>query len=70
MPGSPATSVPFTEGDFVTEGTRLIQIDPTPYELAAQKLEASLARAKAETKLAVDNFERGKKLVKSDRGPI
>ncbi|MCJ8336442.1 MAG: efflux RND transporter periplasmic adaptor subunit, partial [Epibacterium sp.] len=58
------TEIPFKEGDFVTEGTRLIQIDPTPYQLAAQKLEASLARAKAETKLAVDNFERGKELVK------
>jgi membrane fusion protein (multidrug efflux system) len=50
----------FTEGDRVTEGQQLYQIDPAPYQAALASAQASLARARAAvgaSKLTVERYE-------------
>ena len=42
------TRIQFREGDFVSKGAALFQIDPRPFHVALQQAEAALARAQAE----------------------
>ena len=45
-----ATDHSFEEGDFVTRGTRLIQIDPRNYQLEVQRRNVQIKQAEAEIK--------------------
>lgn len=45
-----ATDPTFEEGNFVTRGTRLIQIDPRTYELEVQRASVQIKQAQAEIK--------------------
>jgi RND family efflux transporter MFP subunit len=45
-----ATDPTFEEGNFVTRGTRLIQIDPRTYELGVQRRNVQIKQAQAEIK--------------------
>jgi RND family efflux transporter MFP subunit len=45
-----ATDATFEEGNFVTQGTRLIQIDPRTYELELQRRNVQIKQAQAELK--------------------
>jgi len=45
-----ATDPSFEEGDFVTRGTRLIQIDPRTYQLEVQRRNVQIKQAQAEIK--------------------
>jgi RND family efflux transporter MFP subunit len=45
-----ATDPTFEEGNFVTRGTRLIQIDPRTYELEVQRRNVQIKQAQAEIK--------------------
>jgi RND family efflux transporter MFP subunit len=45
-----ATDSTFEEGNFVTQGTRLIQIDPRTYELEVQRRNVQIKQAQAELK--------------------
>lgn len=45
-----ATDPTFEEGNFVTQGTRLIQIDPRTYELEVQRANVQIKQAQAEIK--------------------
>ncbi|MCK4986724.1 MAG: hypothetical protein KAS40_14440, partial [Desulfobacterales bacterium] len=45
-----ATDPSFKEGDFVTRGTRLIQIDPRNYQLEVQRRNVQIKQAEAEIK--------------------
>jgi RND family efflux transporter MFP subunit len=59
----------FEEGDFVTKGTRLIQIDPRTYELEVQRRNVQIRQAEAEIKrLAQEilNLQARIKIAKSD----
>jgi membrane fusion protein (multidrug efflux system) len=53
----------FTEGDRVTEGQQLYQIDPAPYQAALASAQASLARARAAVGASKLTVERYKALV-------
>ena len=48
------------EGDTVTKGQFLLQIDPTPAEATVRQLEASIAAARANLKLAIANLEQAR----------
>jgi membrane fusion protein (multidrug efflux system) len=54
----------FTEGERVTEGPQLYQIDPGPYQAGLSSAQASLARARAAVQVARLTVERYKTLVK------
>jgi RND family efflux transporter MFP subunit len=45
-----ATDPTFAEGNFITRGTRLIQIDPRTYELDVQRTKVQIKQAQAEIK--------------------
>lgn len=45
-----ATDPTYEEGNFVTQGTRLIQIDPRTYELEVQRANVQIKQAQAEIK--------------------
>lgn len=55
----------FTEGDRVTEGQQLYQIDPAPYQAALASAQASLARARAAVEASKLTVERYKSLVEA-----
>ena len=54
----------FHEGDQVSKGSPLFDIDPAPFEASLAIAKADLAKATAAKKNANNNFQRGKKLVK------
>jgi membrane fusion protein (multidrug efflux system) len=56
-------AIHFKEGDQVSMGAPLFDIDPAPYKAALSRANAELSKAKANQKAALKNFERGKKLV-------
>jgi multidrug resistance efflux pump len=64
-----ATDPTFEEGNFVTAGTRLIQIDPRTYELGVQRRNVQIKQAQAEIKRLeqeVLNLQARIKIAKSD----
>jgi RND family efflux transporter MFP subunit len=64
-----ATDASFAEGNFVTRGTRLIQIDPRTYELEVQHRNVQIKQAQAEIKRLeqeVLNLQARIKIAKSD----
>ena len=52
----------YDEGEFVTEGTQLFQIDDSEYKVALEKAQGSLAQAKAEERRTYRTFKRMKTL--------
>lgn len=52
----------YDEGEFVTEGTQLFQIDDSEYKVALEKAQGSLAQAQAEEKRTYRTFNRMKTL--------
>lgn len=52
----------YDEGEFVTEGTQLFQIDDSEYKVALEKAQGSLAQAQAEEKRTYRTFKRMKTL--------
>lgn len=56
----------YNEGEFVTEGTQLFQIDDKEYKVALEKAQGSLAQAKAEVKRTQRTFQRMKLLRKEN----
>ena len=64
-----ATDPTFEEGNFVTQGTRLIQIDPRTYELEVQRRNVQIKQARAEIKRLeqeILNLQARIKIAKSD----
>ena len=64
-----ATDPSFEEGNFVTRGTRLIQIDPRTYELEVQRRSVQIKQAQAEIKRLeqeILNLQARIKIAKSD----
>jgi multidrug resistance efflux pump len=64
-----ATDTTFDEGNFVTRGTRLIQIDPRTYQLEVQRRGVQIKQAQAEIKRLeqeVLNLQARIKIAKSD----
>ena len=64
-----ATDLAFEEGNFVTQGTRLIQIDPRNYELEVQRTNVQIKQAQAEIKRLeqeILNLQARIKIAKSD----
>jgi multidrug efflux system membrane fusion protein len=59
------TAVRFREGDFVREGTVLLEIDPRPYRNALQQAEAALARDLIQLANARRQVERYKSLAEN-----
>ena len=55
----------FTEGDVVTAGQQLYQIDPAPYEANLASAQAALARAEASFTLAQRTVNRRRELAKA-----
>lgn len=53
-----AQLVTVNEGDLITQGTHLFQIDPQPYELALEQAKGSLAAAEARLKQAIQDLKR------------
>ena len=64
--GGVLTAVRFREGDEVSEGQVLFEIDPIPYRAAAQQAQAVLARDKAQYDNAVRDAERYQALAQRD----
>ena len=56
----------YDEGEFVTEGTQLFQIDDSEYKVALEKAQGSLAQAQAEEKRTYRTFKRMKTLLASN----
>ena len=52
----------YDEGEFVTEGTQLFQIDDSEYKVALEKAQGSLAQAQAEERRTYRTFKRMKTL--------
>jgi membrane fusion protein (multidrug efflux system) len=52
----------FEEGDKVTKGQLLFQIDPAPYQVALSRAEAQLQQAQATLRQSEDNFARVQEL--------
>ncbi len=59
------TKVLFDDGQQVKKGEQLFEIDPRPYQAELNKMKAQLATAKSRAKLAKDELERKKTLVKN-----
>jgi membrane fusion protein, multidrug efflux system len=59
-------SVLFHEGQEVSKGERLFQIDPKPYEAALSQAQANLARDQAQLRNAESQAARYEELVKKD----
>src|SRR5205809_4784746 len=60
------TQVAFREGDDVTAGQVLFQIDPRPFQAALEQAQAMLARDRAQAQSAVLDAQRYAELVKQD----
>lgn len=58
-------NVAYTEGQKVTQGQLLAEIDPRPYQVALEQAEGPLARDRAAHEIAVLNLERFQTLAKS-----
>jgi membrane fusion protein (multidrug efflux system) len=56
-------AIHFKEGDSVSQGDPLFDIDPAPYKAELSRVEAELSRAIAAQSIAEKKFERGKSLV-------
>lgn len=56
----------YNEGEFVTEGTQLFQIDDSEYKVALDKAEGSLAQAQAEERRTKRTYQRMKTLRESN----
>lgn len=56
-------AIHFKEGDELSQGDLLYEIDPAPYKAALDKAKAELSRAEANLKNAQKNYERGKQLI-------
>ena len=56
--GGQLTEVHFQEGDFVTKGQKLFQIDPRPLQAQLQQAEANVARDEAQVAQAQANLAR------------
>lgn len=52
----------YNEGEFVTEGTQLFQIDDSEYKVALEKAQGSLAQAQAEERRTYRTYKRIKTL--------
>ena len=52
----------YNEGEYVTEGTQLFQIDDAEYKVALEKAQGALAQAQAEAKRTQRTFARMKSL--------
>lgn len=52
----------YNEGEYVTEGTQLFQIDDAEYKVALEKAQGSLAQAQAEERRTYRTFKRMKTL--------
>ena len=52
----------YNEGEYVTEGTQLFQIDDAEYKVALEKAKGSLAQAQAEERRTYRTFNRMKTL--------
>ncbi len=59
-------SIDFQEGQTVTKGQRLAQIDPRPYQLALSEAEGNLARDQAQLNAARVDLQRYETLLKQD----
>ena len=59
-------SIHFTEGQMVTKGQLLAQIDPRPYRLALSQAEANLARDEAQLNLGKMDLKRYRTLLAQD----
>jgi multidrug efflux system membrane fusion protein len=59
-------SIEFEEGQQVTKGQRLAQIDPRPYQLALSEAEGNLARDRATLNAARVDLERYQTLLRQD----
>ncbi|MBN8913566.1 MAG: efflux RND transporter periplasmic adaptor subunit [Rhizobiales bacterium] len=57
--------VHFKDGQIVKAGDPLFTIDPRPFEIAAESARAEIARARAQSALALSEVERAAPLVKS-----
>jgi multidrug efflux system membrane fusion protein len=60
--GGLVTRLAFREGDVVREGQALIQIDPRPFEAAAQRARAALERDRAQSEKAQLDRQRAEEL--------
>ena len=58
----------FEEGDKVTQGQLLFQIDPAPYQVALNRAEAQLNQAQAALRQAEENYVRVEELTRRERG--
>lgn len=56
----------YNEGEFVTEGTQLFQIDDSEYKVALEKAQGSLAQAQAEERRTQRTYQRMKTLRESN----
>ncbi|MDY6943651.1 MAG: efflux RND transporter periplasmic adaptor subunit [Pseudomonadota bacterium] len=57
-------AIHFKEGDQIAKGHLMFEIDRAPYEAALSRARAELSKAKANQKSAINNYERGRALVK------
>ncbi len=60
------TEILFEDGQHVDKGQLLLVIDPRPYEAELSKANASLASAETQLSLAEKEFNRAKKLIKTN----
>lgn len=60
--GGAIQSTHFAEGELVSRGDLLVTIDPAPYAVEVQRLEAQVAGAEARLALTSSDFERGQRL--------
>ena len=60
------TEILFEDGQHVDQGQLLLVIDPRPYEAELSKANASLASAETQLSLAEKEFNRAKKLIKTN----
>ena len=61
--------VPIEGTEELKKGDLLFKIDPTPYQYTVNQLEASIAQAEAQKRLAEIEVERNTRLVKASAGP-
>lgn len=56
--GGEVTKVNFTDGSYVKAGDSIVEIDPRPYQVVAQRAEANLAMAEAQSTNAAEQLKR------------
>jgi multidrug efflux system membrane fusion protein len=61
-------AIDFKEGDFVSKGQLLFNLDPRPAQAALRQAEAELAKSSAQARLAVADRQRQADLLKEDVG--